>query len=496
MINVTTKRTLAAFATAALLLLLPAVLAACGNTDPGLSRSGVEEIVRTQMAAAPAADPGASREEVQQIVDQAISRIPAPSAGPTAAEMERIVRDAIAALSPATPPSREAPEAPAPPRTAPVEYTQHFVSSAIEYYEANGLQATLNFFNSLASVDGQWYLFIYDEDDVIVAHATIPALVGMSASEIRGPNDYPTSLGIVAAASPDGGWFDYTYLNPARGVTEEKHVWAVRHDGLIFASGWYEVGPRKSDQPAYTQAFVEKALNLYDAIGREATVEYYNAPASIDGQWYVFIFDENDVMLAHAANPGHVGRPASEVLGPNNYPVGEAVVAAAEEDGAWFSYTFTNPATGAVEAKHSWVVEHDGLTFGSGWYEAGPRKSDRPAYTQAFVERALNLYDAIGREATVEYYKTKESIDGQWYVFIIDENGYTISHHNPAIIGRDPSLRIDSTGYFYGDDLRAVTESGRWVSYTFDNPAAGQEGVKHTWAVLHDGLIFSSGWYE
>ena len=475
----TIKRGLTAFAAATLLLLLPATLAACGNTDPGLSRSDVEDIVSEQMAAAPAA----SREEVQQIVDQAISRIPAPSTGPTAAEIERIVRDAIAV--------------PGPPRTAPVEYTKHFVSSAIEYYEANGLRATLDFYNSLESVDGQWYLFIYDEDDVIVAHATLPALVGMSASEIRGPNDYPTSLGIVAAASVDGGWFDYTYLNPARGVIEEKHVWAVRYDGLIFASGWYETGPRKSDQPAYTQAFVEKALNLYDAIGPEGTVEYYNRQASIDGQWYVFIWDENDMMLAHAANPSLVGRHASEVLGPNNYPAGEATVAAAEKTGNWFSYTYTNPDAGGVEAKHSWIVEHDGLTFGSGWYEAGPRRSDQPAYTQAFVERALNLYDVLGREATVDYYKTKESIDGQWYVFIIDvEDGLTIAHHNPAIIGRDPGLRIDSTGYFYGGDLLAATESGRWVSYTFDNPDTGQEGVKHTWAVLHDGLIFCSGWYE
>ena len=491
----TIKRALTAIAPAALLLLLPAVLAACENTDPGLSRSEVEEVVRVQMAAAPA-DPGASREEVQQIVDQAISRIPAPSTGPTTAEIERIVRDAIAASSPATAATPEAPEAVAPHRTAPVEYTQHFVSSAIEYYEANGLRATLDFYNSLESVDGQWYLFIYDQDDVIVAHATLPALVGMSASEIRGPNDYPTSLGIVAAASPDGGWFDYTYLNPARGVIEEKHVWAVQHDGLIFASGWYEAGPRKSDQPAYTQAFVEKALNLYDAIGREATVEYYNRQESIDGQWYVFIWDENDMMLAHA-NPSLVGRHASEVLGPNNYPAGEATVAAAEETGNWFSYTYTNPDSGGVEAKHSWIVEHDGLIFGSGWYEAGPRKSDQPAYTQAFVERALNLYDVLGREATVEYYKTKESIDGPWYVFIIGmEDGLTIAHHNPAIIGRNPSLRIDSTGYFYGDDLLATTESGRWVSYTFDNPTTGQEGVKYTWAVLHNGLIFCSGWYE
>ncbi|MCE2494809.1 MAG: cache domain-containing protein, partial [Alphaproteobacteria bacterium] len=162
----------------------------------------------------------------------------------------------------------------------------------------------------------------------------------------------------------------------------------------------------------------------------------------------------------------------------------------------WFSYTFTNPATGGVEAKHSWMVEYDGLTFGSGWYEQGPRKSDNPAFTKSFVEQAIELYEAIGREATVAYYNTKESVDDQWYVFIIDEDGYTIGHHNSMFIGRDPALRVDSTGRFYGDDLLSATETGRWVDYVLLNPETGDERQKHTWAVRHDGLIFASGWYE
>ena len=43
----------------------------------------------------------------------------------------------------------------------------------------------------------------------------------------------------------------------------------------------------------------------------------------------------------------------------------------ADENGAWFDYTFTNPATDSVETKHSWMVIHNGVTFGSGWYEEG-----------------------------------------------------------------------------------------------------------------------------
>ena len=271
---------------------------------------------------------------------------------------------------------------------------------------------------------------------------------------------------------------------------------AIAEARIAAAKSPEPVAPPKWEPEEYTKHFVKAAIKRYESEGLDATVAYYNEQESIDGQWYVFILDENDLMLAHAANPDLVGRPASEADGPNSYPAGEAVVAVADEDGEWFSYTFTNPSTGTVETKHSWMVAYDGLTFGSGWHERGPSKADVSAYTRDFVVRATDLYSAIGHEATVAYYNAKDSVDGQWYVFIIDEDGYTISHHNPMFRGRDPSLRVDAAGYFYGDDLLAATESGRWVDYVLLNPETGDDRQKHTWAVLHDGLIFASGWYE
>ena len=384
----------------------------------------------------------------------------------------------------------------APPKWQAADYTKYFVNEAISKYDSEGLDATVAYYNTEESIDGQWYVFIFDENDIMLSHAVNPSLVDQPASVAVGPNNYPAGEAVVAAADEDGEWFSYTYPNPTTGGVEAKHSWMVEYDGLTFGSGWYERGPGKSDQPAYTQAFVQSAINLYGAVGLEDTVAYYNTPESIDGQWYVFIVGNNGYKVAHAANPDLVGKLESEVLGDNGYPVGPSILAVSEESGAWLDYTFTNPISGLVETKHSWIVEYDDLIFGSGWYEPGPSKADNPAYTQAFVQQAINLYNAIGREDTVAYYSTRESVDGQWYVFIIDEDGYTIGHHNSMFIGRDPSLRIDANGYFYGDDLLSAPESGKWVDYVLLNPETGDERQKHTWAVLHDGLIFGSGWYE
>ena len=101
-------------------------------------------------------------------------------------------------------------------------------------------------------------------------------------------------------------------------------------------------------------------------------------------------------------------------------------------------------------------------------------KSDNPAYTQAVVQSAISLYNALGRDDAIAYYNTVESVDGQWYVFIVDELGYTIGHHNPMFRNRDPAARVDSTGYFYGGDLLSATDAGRWVDYVLLNPETGR----------------------
>ena len=127
--------------------------------------------------------------------------------------------------------------------------------------------------------------------------------------------------------------------------------------------------------------------------------------------------------------------------------------------------------------------------------QSTPTKDDPDAYTKAFVQGAIQRYERDGRQPTIDYYNSTDSVDDQWYVFIIDQDGFTIAHHNPDFRNRDPSLRVDATGYFYGDELRGATEEGRWVGYIFLNPDTGEETHKNTWIVLHDGLLFASGWY-
>ena len=379
----------------------------------------------------------------------------------------------------------------------PAAFTRTFVQQALDLYDAIGHEAAVSFYNSAESIHGQWYVFISDEDDVTLAHATVPANVGRSADDIVGPNAFPAGRLVADGATGDGAWVRYTYLNPATGESESKHSWVVRYDGLLFGSGWYEPGPARDDPPAYTRAFVEQAVHLYEVVGRERTVAYYNMPESVDGPWYVFILDENDVTIAHPVLPENVGMRQDDVLGPNGYPTGRLVADAGTEEGRWVRYTYLNPDSGALEAKQAWVVRRDGLLFGSGWYQPAPAKDDPAAYARALVDQATHLHEILGRERAVAYYNSPESVDGPWYVFIADGDGAIIAAPTqPQLIGADMAGLTDANGKAFGREIMAVDENGAWVDYVFENPDTGELERKNSWVVRSGGLVFGSGWYE
>ena len=387
-------------------------------------------------------------------------------------------------------------------KAQPAAYTKAFVQAAIDRYERDGLEATLAYYNSPESIDGQWYVYVAGADDAILAHAPNPEFVGENLADPEFTTD-PTGYyqgGPLALAAEAGRWATYVFANPESGENETKHSWAVRRDGLLFGSGWYETGEVTPRQPdLYARDLVRQALERYGRDGREATLAYYNSPESADGQWYVFVADEDNAIVAHAPTPANVGRDLASFVDADGYAFGEAL-AAAGEDGAWVSYDFLNPGSGRQQRKHTWAVRRDGLLFGSGWYEAPASKAEPDAYTQAFVQQAIARYWRDGLEATLDYYNSPESIDGPWYVFIADGHDTLIAHaaipENVGEILTDRALATDDTGYYFGSDLARATETGRWVTYDFVNPETGRTETKHAWAVRRDGLLFGSGWYE
>ena len=80
--------------------------------------------------------------------------------------------------------------------------------------------------------------------------------------------------------------------------------------------------PPKSTPADYTKFLVRDAISIYESEGLDATVAYYNAEESVDGQWYVFIIDDNQTIISHAPNPTSWARTPPRLSDPTPTPPG------------------------------------------------------------------------------------------------------------------------------------------------------------------------------
>ena len=252
----------------------------------------------------------------------------------------------------------------------PREYTVEYVNQAIERYETDGLESMLNYYNSVASFEGEWYLFATDAEDIYHVHPLLPRLIGTDINDVVGSDGY--RLGEeLAKATEEGVWVEYLWPHPVTLKEVPKVSYAVRRDGLLFASGYYL---RVEDPAAQTKAYVQQAIDHYQENGLEATIALYNSEESLDGQWGLTLAGEGDLLLVAPLAQHLIGTDLKNLATPAR-AIGQEMTAATEE-GVWVSYIFPNVRSSETLYAHTWAVRFDGLLFMSRYYDDQPDVSD------------------------------------------------------------------------------------------------------------------------
>lgn len=115
--------------------------------------------------------------------------------------------------------------------------------------------------------------------------------------------------------------------------------------------------------------------------------------------------------------------------------------------------------------------------------------ADRRHY-QGLVAEAVHYYDTHGLDRTVDRYSNPDTVRGEWDVVIYDLEARVILAYvnSPDLVGSAPPEPPDYTddGRTVEEAMAAVGSSGGWVQYE------DAMGPRTTWAVVRDGLIFSS----
>ncbi|MYB76601.1 MAG: hypothetical protein F4X83_05800, partial [Chloroflexi bacterium] len=376
---------------------------------------------------------------------------------------------------------------------------------AIARYQSEGLDATVAFYNSRESMDGQFYLFMTDENDIYVVHPIFPHLIGTDIKDVVGSDGQELGKEI-AGATEDGHWIEYLWPNPLTGLEESKVTWAVRHDGYVFASGYYtgseeEVTPAwvGADPREYTLAYVQRAIERYDRDGLDSLKAYYNSVASFESQWYLFVMDANDIYIIHPLLPRLIGTDIKDVVGSDGFELGKEF-AKATEAGHWIEYLWPHPLTLREAPKVGYAVRHDGMIFASGYYPA-PSVAELRAATEVYVQQAIEYYDKEGLDATAAYYNTRESIgENEIHLILLDADNIVLtSPIQTQVVGLDyVAVGVSRRGVRVGEMLvNAASEEGGWIQFEAELANARGSGFsqRHLLAVRHDNLIFAAGFF-
>ena len=152
---------------------------------------------------------------------------------------------------------------------------------------------------------------------------------GWVGTDTNGYNFVPEML----SATDEGKWVTYVFANPETGDFgsgytgwfELKNASVVRHDGLVFGSGWYV------SADAFTRALVATAARVFREAGLEGTIAYfanpqtdfaglhapiayYNTAEDVAGEWSAFVADESGTVIDHF-HKEMVGKSLADVLG-------------------------------------------------------------------------------------------------------------------------------------------------------------------------------------
>ena len=121
------------------------------------------------------------------------------------------------------------------------------------------------------------------------------------------------------------------------------------------------------------KALVDKAVEYFNANGKEKAIEAINNPQGefVKGDLYIFMFENGGLCLAHGANPKLVGKNILDLKDAEGRLFIQEFVQKVKSGGGWVDYQWSNPETKKIQPKSSYVkgVEGADLYVGCGIYK-------------------------------------------------------------------------------------------------------------------------------
>jgi len=239
-------------------------------------------------------------------------------------------------------------------------------------FQAKGPEQALAAFNDRNGefVHGQYYIFVLGEDGTMQASSGPSAsLVGLNVAELKDAAGKSFMREILdKSAKQDSGEVEYQWLNPADNKVENKISQFRKVGDHVLCVGYYI--PRATAEHA--KALLERAVQQVKDKGAEAAFRNFNDPRGgfVFNDEYVFAIGLDDGRYrASGSSPNLVGVDVRNVNDAAGKPLFKEMIELARKQGSGsVDYVWRNPATNAVEQKHTLIQRVDDVLLGVGYY--------------------------------------------------------------------------------------------------------------------------------
>ncbi|CAN5823275.1 hypothetical protein BH11PSE12_BH11PSE12_23540 [soil metagenome] len=246
------------------------------------------------------------------------------------------------------------------------------LARAVDYLQKNGSKQAFSAFNDRNGtfINGPYYVYVVGVDGIMYANGGAPdVLVGKNVLDLRDAAKKPLIRELLnAAASHESGAIEYRWLNRVDNKIENKTSLFRKVGSHVVAVGYYL--PRATAEQA--QDLLSKAVAKMNTAGVTEAFAAFNDPKGdfIHDDLYVFVIGlEDGKYRASGAAPQQTGQDTRKLHDAAGKPLFQNMIALAKKKGSGkVDYVWRNPATNAVESKHSLIQRVDDVLVGVGYY--------------------------------------------------------------------------------------------------------------------------------
>jgi cytochrome c len=243
---------------------------------------------------------------------------------------------------------------------------------AVDYLQRYGPEKAFGAFGDRKSafVSNEYYVFVVGLDGILNASGGEPSwLIGQNALDLHdAAGKYFVRDMLDMAKTSESGTIEYNWLNRIDNRVEIKTTQFRKVGKYIVCVGYYI--PRASIEQA--KELLDKAVAFLEKSGGNAAFKAFNDPHGgyVINDEYVFAIGLDDGKYrASGAAPNLTGTDVREVTDAAGKPLfKEMIELAKQKGGGTVDYVWRNPATNAVEEKHSFIKRVGDVLLGVGYY--------------------------------------------------------------------------------------------------------------------------------